>query len=72
MKYINTIILFCILITLIAIRFSISELAENRNWPQRVTEINHNQYDVGVTSGGVVMIPDDEFGYPDFAMRKKK
>lgn len=44
---------------LIFIFVAIKQLSEDRSWPERVTAINHNQYDVAVTDGGVVNLPED-------------
>lgn len=65
MNYVNCVIRILILITLISIRIAISDLAENKNWPERVTEINHNRFDVAVKNGGIIKLPQDEFKLPE-------
>lgn len=46
---------------LMAIQVSIQDLAENKNWPEKVTEINHNQYDVAVSDGGIIGLPAERY-----------
>ena len=45
---------------LFLILIAIKDLSENRDWPERVTEINHIKWDVSVTDGGNVLLPEEE------------
>ena len=48
-----------ILAALLGNIYAIKDLSHNRTWPERLTEVNHNRYDVAVYDGGNIVLPKD-------------
>lgn len=44
---------------LLANLYAVKDLSDSRDWPERVTEISHNRYDVAVYDGGNIVLPKD-------------
>jgi hypothetical protein len=49
-----------VLALLVRLIFAVEHLAVSREWPERVTQVNHNRYDVAVYDGGEIVLPKEE------------